>query len=547
MTASNQLWSASVLTVAGLAAVAALPAFPQETGLAGPAAPVVTTPDAATPTGIPSLPATLTPAPEPPARPTDTVPPEVVDIDPIAEPDVFPETVDPVSELQTVSPSTDPRVPVGRGAGNREARTSPPPGPQLLLDLGTGLRFDSDDGLALRNTLALTFVSQTREQLLELSVGAAVDVDSDGIKADNVFPDTRLAYARDTGVLLLSLSASYAESEITGRVPGLDFAIDDTDLIRDDGTRAFTNFDAGFEIGRRDPIGLRLDASYRQRTYRDTADPDLLDEDFLRYSGDLRFTLDPTLIFRLTGTVTDRQETGLGSVDDRPDDQKTTSLGGAVTWQATPITRLDLALAHTRIEDENARDDVDGIDGSLSLTRDRPNGTIGLAVDRSLTSNGDIYQFTGFREMELANGGALQATLGAGQFSDAGGFTIARLRYSQPLPQGQEVLLGLEREGVTDIDDQNVVRTRATLGYRRPVTPVSDLSLGLGLASFDVVEGFDADQSVIDLDVTYSHEIAAGWRVNLGYEGSVTREDGRADDRYDAVFLNVTKRFDLRF
>ena len=483
--------------------------------------------------------------------------PLVVDpVEPAGGTNAFPETIQPATRVDA------------RLAGPAAARSvatgpqAPPAGPVLTFDVGFGLVLEDGD-LSNRNSFGFSYRSETREQLLELNLGTAFDVDADGIDTDDTFPDANLAYVRDTGVLLLRLSAAYSVADVNGTIPGADFAFDESDIVRDDGTRSTTQLGFGFDANRRGAVGLEFDSTYQARDYSDTADPDLTDTENLTYQGALRLTLGPTLSFRLTALRSDIEKGG-----DTDIDEVETAYGTRMTWQARPGTRVDLSLARSRVEtdedetvpvfDPATGEIVDlvstgtrlstertGLVGDLSLTRQLSNGTAGLSLGRELSANGDIDRLSVSRRLGLAGGGDLRLSFGVVSFEGSDSFPTADLRYSQPLPLG-ELTASLQSDGFVDNDNQNVTRTRATLGYGRPLTPLSDLSVSVGVVSIDVVDGFEDDTVAADLLLGYSRQLDRNWSFNLGYQGTVSREDGGDDDNDSTVFVNLNRSFAIR-
>lgn len=537
-------------------------AEPEETASGIPALPTTIDQDVVEPVEpepADSVPAEPQPVEQTVAEPVAVEPadPLVVDpVEPAGETDVFSETIQPSRTVQA-------RVTgVGAATSPPAGPQAPPAGPVLTLDLGVGVVVENGD-FSNRNSFGASYRSETREQLLELSLGTAFDVDADGFDSDNTFPDADLAYVRDTGVLLLRLSAAYSVADVSGSIPGPDFIFDESDIVRDDGTRSTTQLGLGFEVNRREAIGLEFDSTYQARNYSGTADPDLTDTENLSYQGALRLTVGPTLAFRLTALESDVEKGG-----DTDINEVETAYGGRVTWQARPGTELDLSLARSRVEtDENQTIDVidpetgllvdriatgerlsseqTGLIGALRLTRQLRNGTVGVTAGRELTTNGEIDRLAVSRRLSLANGADLRLSFGAASFESSDAIPIVSLRYSQPLPLGQ-LTASLQSDGFVDNDNQNVTRTRATLGYGRPLTPLSDLSVSLGLASINVVDGLEADTVAADLLLGYSRQLDRNWSLNLGYEGTVKREDGAEDDRDNTVFVNLSRSFSIR-
>ena len=186
-----------------------------------------------------------------------------------------------------------------------------------------------------------------------------------------------------------------------------------------------------------------------------------------------------------------------------------------------------------------------GLVGALAVTRELRNGTLGARIGRELTSNGDLDRIAVSRRLALANGSDLSLTFGIASFDGSDVFPIANLRYVQPLPTGQ-LTASLQSDGYVDNDNQNVSRTRASLGYTQPLTPLSNLSLSLGLVSINVIDGLEDDTVAADLLVDYDHRLAENWSLNLGYQGTASRQDGADDDNDNTVFVNLNRSFTFR-
>lgn len=525
--------------------------------------------------GIPDLPTTIDPVAVEPVEAVDPVEPDPVEpvadstavdptaagptvvepVDPVGAENVIPDAIEPATTIQNRAARLNPATPAPAG------RQSPPSGPVLTFDVGAGLVLEDGD-LSNRNSLGFSYQTQTREQSLRLSLGSSFDIDGSGIDTDDTFPDADFAYVRDTGVLLLRLSGFYSVAEIDGRIPGPDFEFDETDLVRDSGRRETTQLAFGFELGQRDPIGLEFGATYQARNYRGIDDPDLTDTRDLIYRGALRFTLDPTLTFRLTALESDVQKGGGTDIDERE-----TAYGARVTWQARPTTEVDLSLSRSRVETEQNEtiaviDPVTGdllriptgdrqnsvrtgLVGDLAVTQQLPNGTLGGRIARELTSNGDLDRISVSRRLNLANGSDLSLTFGIASFDGSDVFPIANLRYVQPLPTGQ-LTASLQSDGYVDNDDQNVSRTRASLGYTQPLTPLSNLSLSLGVVSINVLDGLEEDTVAADLLIDYDQQLAQNWSLNVGYQGTASRQDGTDNDSDNTVFVNLNRSFTFR-
>lgn len=475
--------------------------------------------------------------PRPPAADPFDIPTDFPDVAP-------PETAEDVAAADL----TD--TPAGGGE-------APLPNPSLTFEVSTGVRNDGDNTFSSTG-LGLTYLTRTRTQSLELSLGTDITVGADENRT--FFPDVNLAYSRDTGVLLLGLTGSFQIREVDGNDGDLVF--DTSDLVVDnDGTVTTTNLGLSADIARRAPIGLELNGSYRLREFQDVNDPALNDVETLTLGGAVRLTMSPTLAFRLTGTQTTTDGGGARNTEETRD-----AYGVRVSWQASPILAVDAGLSQSQSSTDRdqiipvldgagnviglvstgARETIEqrGLVGDVALTWDRPNGTIGLTAEREQTVNGDIDRIGLSRELALAGGGDLRLGLGLTNFDGSDAAVTGNIAYSQPLPGDQRFTATLARTANVDGNDQNVVRTRGELGYSRPLTALSEISFTAGLSRIDVLEGPEDDRSSTTAGVNYTHQITRDWGLNAGYRGTFNRSGAGDDDQN--LFLNISRTFTFR-
>ena len=437
----------------------------------------------------------------------------------------------------------------------------PTPNPALILDLGIGGQLEDDNESALRATLGATFQTLTRTQALTLDLGTALDFTSEGLETDDVFPDASIDYTRDTGVLILQASASYRIDDIEGSVPGVNFDFDETDVIDDDGTREVITGDIGVDIFPRERLGLEFGAFFRSRTFNDTEDPDLDDTEARGVDAALRYDVRPGLTFRLTGSYRETDDDGaLGA------EEEEFRLGGRVTWAATPRTLVDLGLSYSDLEitrntttvgtvggelgliDTGGTETSDdrSVVGDLAVTHALPNGTVGFAIGRNLTIGGGLTRATVNRRLALPGDADLGVSLGLAQFSGGDTVVVGNMRYTRPIVYGGDLAFSVRRDAAVDGDDQDVVRTRATLEHIQPLTPLSSVAVTLGVAEINVVDGFEPDEVSGSVGVTYNRAVSRDWALAVGYRGTAERDDGEDTTTDGEVFFNINRRFVIR-
>lgn len=433
------------------------------------------------------------------------------------------------------------------------------PNPSLTADLELGL--EAEDGEAgLRADIGLSYLTRTRTQALALRIGTGLELDGDGLGDDAFLPEVRLRYGVESGAAALELTAAYRLREVDGLAFALDPGdpdFDEVDLVEDDSRLETVRAGLTLALWRDAPVGLELGADLTRRTYRGTSDPDLDDSRRSGLEAALRLTPRPGLDFRLTAARDASEDDGRLERE-----TETLRLGGRVTWAATPATTVDLALAWSeREETRNAfavvGDAIQLTGGRERLTTDgpvfegalrqrRPNGSRGLRFSRRLTDDGSITDLELGRALDLPRGAALDLGLGAAHFEDGETILVGRLSYARPLPGGAGLTAALSRSAGTDGDDQDVARTRADLSWRRPLTPVSDLTVSAGLARLDVIDGFEPDATAATVSVGYSRALTPDWSLRARYAHDASRTDGAGTERENRFSLGLGRSFAFR-
>ncbi|TFL17126.1 hypothetical protein [Jannaschia formosa] len=430
------------------------------------------------------------------------------------------------------------------------------PNPALVIDLGVGLEADGD-GPELRGDVGLSYLTRTRSQSFELSLGSSVRVGEDGIGDEALLPVLRTVYGFDNGATLLSLSGGYTLREVEGLSFLLtedldgdgDPGFDTVGLVEDDGLLETVSANLALSLWRRSPVGLELGADLLRRDYRDTSDPDLDDSRRVGASAALRLTPREGLDFRLTASH--RRE----SEDDLLDrETETTRLGAGVDWRAAPGTAIDLTVARSvREEDRLAagggRETIrtTGLVWEGGIAQDRRNGRRGLRFARTLVDDGDrLDDLELFRALDLAGGGALSLGVGLARFEDGDLAVEARAAYSQPLAQGARLTASLSRQAGTDGEDQEVARSQARIGFDRPLSPVAGVGISARLARIEVIDGVDPDQTAISVAASYRHALTPDWSLRASVTHDAARPEGGDTDRDTRLSLGLGRSFTFR-
>ncbi len=434
------------------------------------------------------------------------------------------------------------------------------PGPELRLDVATGLVV-SDNIERARDPAGVSSVSdtrfdlvydtRTRSQRFTLEAGATLEF---GAYADRETADPGLkspffsvAYLRESRGAALALQASYrlVDNGLERTVAAdPDGEGNPRDLIVDQGTRATSRFEASLALGRDAPLGYAATLRYAERRYFDTTDPDLTDRRTLSFDQALRASLSRTtgLVFDLDYSERDeddaeatfeRNVAALVGLDHRTAGGLTAS--ARFGYSVEEITRTRGGRRKTDRQDSPVL--------TFSLAQARPNGEITAALTRSLGEQGTRTTLRLGRELELPRG-RLEADLGAtvGE-TDEELRLVGRLAYDRPTRRGG-LTLRLSQE-VTSDEDTDYLLASADIGYRHELTRLSQISLTLGLSASEAVDPDETDYQRTRLEVAYSRRLTEEWRLNAGIRHLTGRESDRDPTVENALFANLSRRFDL--
>jgi hypothetical protein len=450
-------------------------------------------------------------------------------------------------------------VGMGLAQGRPEAQG---PNPALAFDLGLGVVADSDE-TELRADLGVSYVTQTRDQTLSFTADTDVPLVGDDSDGSGFLPRLGATYAFDNGASLLELAASYSLREVDGLAFVLDEDFSDIDDpedlvgVEDDGRLATTRLSAGLALWRRDPVGLELGAAVLDRSYRDTVDPDLTDTRRVDLDAALRLSPRPGLDYRLTASRSRSEDDDLLDAETVSD-----TFGARVTWQATPTLALDLSVGRTEVREErnvvaltgaglvatDARETIrnEGITFAASATQLRPNGTRVLRLERDVNEQDAVLRFELGRTLGLPGGATLGAALGVAQFEGGEAVAIGQLDYALDLPRGVTFSAALAREASRDGDDQETARNSVGLSVAVPLTPVSGVAVGVRIVDTEVIEGFEADDTVSSVTVGYDYALTPDWALAASYTHRAARTDGEDTERDDRFSLRVARSFTFR-
>lgn len=270
-----------------------------------------------------------------------------------------------------------------------------------------------DTDLTARTNLNFGFSSETRVESFTFNAGSSLVASNNRESQLLGDPSVSVGYTRQNASMQFSLGGFATQNRITTsdllleeleEGLGLEEGLFGLTIVETSATRRRYGANAALQFGRDAPFGGTVSVSQTETRYSGTTNPDLVDNTRRSASVSLRFDL--TEVLRLTTgvTVTQFDEDGtpmrqterysLGLALDRPDGSYSVNLSSSQTpdggrnslsfGRQLELPRGTLGLnAGVNLSPGGRR----GLIGSVSWSEDTPNGSIGLSLSRSVTSD----------------------------------------------------------------------------------------------------------------------------------------------------------------
>jgi len=430
--------------------------------------------------------------------------------------------------------------------------------PNPVLSFSLGSTFKADDNLALNpksagtstwidNRFGLTYATETATS--SLSFGASVvwrlsDLAGQGQDSSLDDKTLRFSYALQGANSALSVTANYNRADVaffdvTRLIPDPTNPIDSADLTAAaSGTRENRSAAVKFQTGIEGPWGMNLSASHNERNYSGTTDPDFYDT--TRDNVSVGFTIRPRATTGLTLTLS---QSDYSAADAEQTERSTQRATFGLKQDLDRRTALTLSLGKTWLTTDKVVGGTpehtaeSGFNGSLGLSRDLANGSVGLQLSHDVSYVGNPRTDLMFqREMDLPRG---HLSVSAGPSFQSGGQSgfAGTLAYSHALPRGALNAQISRRYAVNDADNA-VETTRERLSWNQELTPVSglDLSFDYLTVNSDAV-GEDRDRA--RLEMAYRVELTKDWRLTGGYSHTYYKRELGDSARSNSVFLTL--------
>ncbi len=428
-----------------------------------------------------------------------------------------------------------------------------PPEGGPLLTFGISSTVSATDNYSLRPTNGdgdIRFDTDLSFSYLDRRANDRLSFVLDGVGTDS--NRARVSYDREGVNSALSLGADYNLTALDALNPFdstaffEDDLLDENDLTQDQGDRQQVAARFSFETGINDPVGLSLDGRYRDQTYRDTIDPGLFDTETFSLTGTTRLTISPVTEARLVLRYEDYTAENPSQTH-----RQTSSVNLGLTQALSSIDNLNVSLGIKNIETAEtilgvrSSDAERGVVGSLGFTRELLGGTIGTTLDLNQSINGRTATWLVNRELLLPRG-EIDVSIGVTRDVNGSIHPVGEVDFLHEMLRST-LSASLSRQVATSTRANELLTTRASLGYKYEINSLSDLDFAVNYAAIDQAGGPAVNSTNrTDLSAAYSRALTRDWQFTSGYEYRMREETGAGTATSNRVFITLQREFTLR-
>jgi hypothetical protein len=334
-------------------------------------------------------------------------------------------------------------------------------------------------GTDLSNSTALSFGLTTEtaiDRLTFSATGAAIVEDTAGLGTEFDFGQTEVAleYHREVPAAVLDLTAELRRDDVG--------TFDELADVDETGTRTDYAVGARLETGRTSVLGLAVGAGYARTEYQDASDPDLVDSTEVRGDAAIVLHFSEVATGRLGLRYSQREEESPGTTVT----ESVTSFAG-LDYSVSERLDLSAELGYSEIETEDfdVVDRVTGPDLRLGATYDLAVGTASAVL--SVSQDSDEGQRTTFeigRDYETPRT-AVSARLGVTRSDATGSDLTGSLTWTRQLPDGSLGLEIARRVTFDDDADEAVDTSTVAVNWLKTLNDVSTISLEVAYEARD--------------------------------------------------------------
>ncbi len=429
----------------------------------------------------------------------------------------------------------------------------------ITLDYLSSLRHDNNLRLTdpslgsttwWENTLALNILKQANDSTLAIDLSGLYRIANEpiiGTESSFSDPAARLAYDRSRLNSNLNLLLDYAERDLAFNRSltdtNLDGIIDSADVIGTAGDQINTRADLSWAVGLNAPVGFQFDYSHRERRYKDTFDPGLIENSSDVFGAALLFRISPVL----DGNLSVNYEDFKAEDNARTETQTTTvSAGGAYTLSSTTSVSLD--VGYSQVDDTqratNTNNVTEDFVWNFIWNKALSDGNADVRINQIFGVNGSRLNATAGRFFQRTNG-TLSVDVGftRGPFDEI--TPIGQINYSYRLPSSR-IGATIQRRVGTSTDSQETRQTLAFLTYDYFINPISALSFSVDVIDQETEGSTSSNPRTRGtFSASYSRAITRDWAMNIGYQYERDERSGFTGSSSSA-FLTLGRRFTLK-
>lgn len=409
-------------------------------------------------------------------------------------------------------------------------------GLQAGLTLGAGVLYD-DGAWKARSDLGFSFSSATPVQSFGITARGGLEYPDASDKVDFADPSLQLVYNRIGANAEFEALAEYRRSDIGTLEP--DETSESGELIAGTGSRDMINLGSRLAFGTRSLIGGEVGAGWRRVNYHDTGTATLYDYDTITADGTLRFTVDPRIDLRLTGSWEDTESEGAGR------DRRTWAVGAGADLRVNQSLTATADVRYTEIETSlgGVTTTQTGPGVELGLIQTVKDGEYRLTASHVVTANGDRQTIRLRRAQELKLGElswSAGVTRGANDAIDG----LVGFDYRRATKLGV-LSLAAYREIQADSFGEEALVDQLRLGYRHTLSELDSIEASAAYRNTDYFDLATDSIEQVSLGVTYRRQISREADLVANYAHTI-KQSGSVDESENSFYLGLQRNFSWR-
>ncbi len=455
-----------------------------------------------------------------------------------------------------------------RALQNPARRLALPAGQQLGTGEGLSVTLDYlstfryDDNLRLtnpslgstsrwENLLGIGVVNQTPDSTLTFDLSGLIRIyDEPVLGSDTEFNDplTRLTYLRDRANSRFSGLLEYRSTDLNFNRSLTDInqdgIIDAGDVVISSGDRADGRINLDWQTGLNDPLGFQLTYNRYERTYTNTTDPDLFDNEYDDFAATVLLRFSPVLQGNVSlGYI------GYTAEDQERTDRKTTTLSTGISYDVSAVTTINADIGVTQVDETLRTFNTNTVDedyvARFSWFRELPDGSVNALLDHTFGVNGARTNATVGRDFQRPNGSFdFNIGLTHGPFGET--TVIGDLNYVYTVNRSQ-ITATAQRRVDTSTQSRETRQTLAYFAYDYFINQDSALSLSIDYVDQEEEGPGPTDPlSRTNITAAYTRAITKDWAMTLGYQYLIDEQRQSAQATGSSIYFTLGRRLFLK-